>query len=63
MKSTRVRLLIFAALLALAAGMTACESSGTSTVYVGVHGGYGYGPGWGYGARGYYPGSPVGPHW
>ena len=63
MKSTRVRLLIFAALLALTLGMTACESGGTSTVYVGVHGGYGYGPGWGYGGGGYYPGYPVGPHW
>ncbi len=63
MKSTRVRLLIFAALLALTVGTIACESGGSSTVYVGVHGGYGYGPGWGYGGGGYHPGYPMGPHW
>lgn len=54
--------LLGAALLSLTVGMTACESGGTSTVYVGVHGGYGYGPGWGYGG-GYYPRGRVGPYW
>ncbi len=53
-----------AAIVVLGLGLTACESGGgTSTVYVGVHGGYGYGPGWGPYHPGYYPGRPYGPYW
>lgn len=63
MKMRRSRVLLLAALLALTLGVVACESSGSSTVYVGVHGGYGYGPGWGGWHGGYYPRHPVGPGW
>jgi hypothetical protein len=57
-----LRLLLLALFLVLAVSLVGCESTGGTTVYVGVHGGYGYGPGWGYGG-GYYPGYPVGPYW
>lgn len=41
---------------------TGCSSyEGTTTTYVGVSHGWGYGPGWGYGwGGGYYPGGGVG---
>jgi len=57
--------LALAALVVLSFVLTGCETgAGTSTVYVGVHGGYGYGPGWGWaGSPGYYPGRPYGPYW
>lgn len=49
---------------ALVLGLSACSSTGTTDVYVGVgvHHPYGYGPGWGGGwGPGYYPGRPIGP--
>jgi hypothetical protein len=47
-------------------GLGACESTGTTDVYVGVGVGpyhpWGYGPGWGGGwGPGYYPPRPIGP--
>jgi hypothetical protein len=62
MNRFRMRLVLLGCLLVLTLGMVACESTGGSTVYVGVHGGYGYGPGWGW-HGGYYPPYPVGPVW
>ncbi len=64
MKKNSIRILLLATIVAMALGMSSCESGGTSTVYVGVHGGYGYGPGWG-GYGGGYGGvyRPIGPYW
>ena len=63
MKKYGIRVLLLAAFVALSFGMSGCESAGTSTVYVGVHGGYGYGPGWGgYGGYGGVH-RPIGPYW
>ena len=45
-------------------GLSACSSTGTTDVYVGVgvYHPYGYGPGWGGGwGPGYYPHRPIGP--
>jgi hypothetical protein len=65
MKRFGLRILLLAVFAVLVLGLSSCETGGTSTVYVGVHGGYGYGPGWGYGGgyRPVYPVGPVGPYW
>ncbi len=62
MKRFWLRMVLVLVFVVLALGLTGCETSGYSTMYVGVHGGYGYGPGWGMGGA-FYPGRPYGPYW